>query len=307
MHPSIRDLVIDHVAVSPALRASFLQNAGVDGIKLGLSRAGGSVGERELPFLQTDEDWLALSSRMAELIHDGSSDVASALLAELVGLAELAENNPTGGATPSVRTLISGALRELAMRWNTAAVPIPITELEAYCQTSLATSPPSPLPALDATWAQAVANLASGDDLGDSIELFQRLVILCKENEPRFLTQVEWPDAFSEMLGQVIEYARTEIGQESHFVEPDDPEDLPGENPVEGWLPSLNAALVSLEGVVPDETWPQIEGLTEDGYALEASWDEYDAIRQDDEVGWEGYGDTEPSEVFDLDEFFADL
>ncbi len=60
VHPSWRDLVIEHVAESPQLRRAFITRAELPGILLTLSTEGGPAGSRRLPLLATDTDWDAL-------------------------------------------------------------------------------------------------------------------------------------------------------------------------------------------------------------------------------------------------------
>ncbi|HEY3187892.1 MAG TPA: hypothetical protein VGJ70_10480, partial [Solirubrobacteraceae bacterium] len=73
VHPSWRDLVVDHLAASPAERRAFLEAAELPGIELALSTAGGPHGERALPLLVADEDWDAL----ADAVHRLSRELGS--------------------------------------------------------------------------------------------------------------------------------------------------------------------------------------------------------------------------------------
>jgi len=56
MHPSWRDLVIEHLVTNTAARRSFLRRCGVNGIMLALSGSGGKEGKRNLPLLVEPQD-----------------------------------------------------------------------------------------------------------------------------------------------------------------------------------------------------------------------------------------------------------
>ena len=70
VHPSWRDLVIEHLSSDPEARERFLHNCSVHGALLALSLGGGHRGERELPLLQCDGDWDALTDRLYTLASE---------------------------------------------------------------------------------------------------------------------------------------------------------------------------------------------------------------------------------------------
>jgi hypothetical protein len=65
VHPSVRDLVIDHLMTDAASRQTFLGRAGIDGVMLALSSEGGATGERLFPLLQNEGDWRLVKERVA--------------------------------------------------------------------------------------------------------------------------------------------------------------------------------------------------------------------------------------------------
>jgi hypothetical protein len=68
VHPSWRDLVIDELVGDRVARQKFLRACSIEGILLAVSTAGGATGERLLPLVRDDQDWDALSDRLAVMI-----------------------------------------------------------------------------------------------------------------------------------------------------------------------------------------------------------------------------------------------
>src|SRR5262245_51492292 len=82
MHPSWRDLVIEHLVTNAAARRSFLSRCGVNGIMLALSAGGGKEGTRNLPLLVEPEDWSALEKAVLSILSAPASfDIARLLSA----------------------------------------------------------------------------------------------------------------------------------------------------------------------------------------------------------------------------------
>src|SRR5437588_9773703 len=77
MHPSWRDLVIDHLASDDQARETFLQRCGLQGFLLALSTAGGATGERKSPLLVRAEDWDALIASVPRVIESGPTAAAN--------------------------------------------------------------------------------------------------------------------------------------------------------------------------------------------------------------------------------------
>src|SRR5260370_8847028 len=65
MHPSWRDLVIDHLVRNAESRQKFLSRCGLQGFLLALSSAGGATGERPIPRLVGPQDWQSLNESLS--------------------------------------------------------------------------------------------------------------------------------------------------------------------------------------------------------------------------------------------------
>jgi hypothetical protein len=107
VHPSWRDLVIEHLGGSAQRRRAFLDACGLAGIELALSTAGGPTGTRRLPLVTGDDDWDALGdaihrlsrhiaqdelARMLSALETAIVDAGTRERAELEAIAELALN-----------------------------------------------------------------------------------------------------------------------------------------------------------------------------------------------------------------------
>ncbi len=73
IHPSCRDLAIEELAQSRRDRQRFLAHCSEAGLLLASSLAGGATGARQLPLLQSDEDWAGFASRAKQLIAEQAS------------------------------------------------------------------------------------------------------------------------------------------------------------------------------------------------------------------------------------------
>lgn len=167
VHPSWRDLVIEHLASDGVARGRFLRSCGINGALLALSPAGGAAGERQRPLLTCDGDWDALTDRIYALVPglDGAETVATlALVADAIG------------ATRSDRAEAEALARMLLIRlrdlWDAARAPIPLTELESWLTLSEYVIPEPDLPSLDVTWAELFPVNAPKLDDREELERF---------------------------------------------------------------------------------------------------------------------------------------
>jgi hypothetical protein len=152
VHPSWRDLVIDELASDPEGRRRFLAAAGLDGVLLALSTAGGAGGERLLPLLVADADWDVLGDRVhalaGELDPRGHARLLDALAAAI---------RATDGRDPARQTevvaIAEQALARATALWGDTASEIDVDLLRSwYALARSVSSAPTP-PALDRTWA----------------------------------------------------------------------------------------------------------------------------------------------------------
>lgn len=151
VHPSWRDLVIEHLAVDGNARERFLRGCSVNGALLALSVAGGGAGERRLPLLETDRDWDALTDRVYELAPELEH---AALIGLLDGVAEANRRLLGQSADPEAASLARALLARTSVLWKPAHIPIPARELEAWLALARLLTPRPDLPPIAATWAE---------------------------------------------------------------------------------------------------------------------------------------------------------
>jgi hypothetical protein len=208
VHPSWRDLVIEHLAGDAAAREHFLRSCGINGTLLALSLAGGAAGERERPLLTCDTDWDALTDRMYALVPALDSAETSALLALVAD---------TIGATRSDRAEAEALARMLLLRlrrrWDASRAPIPLPELEGWLTLAEHLIPEPEPPSLDLTWAELLPACPPSLDDHEELERFAdwlSLAAMLRDTRPDVLRGLGFRshDETIERFLEAIEEAR---------------------------------------------------------------------------------------------------
>ncbi|MDQ6803501.1 MAG: hypothetical protein M3065_00740 [Actinomycetota bacterium] len=147
MHPSWRDLVIEHLRADDEARVHFLRHCSIHGALLALSSAGGASGQRHMPLLQHDADWDALTDRLYDIVPDLEQ-------AEVIGVLDVLRFD---GGRPDDRTeadaLRRAVMGRLATVWKSSRSPIALPALEAWLAVGKDLSPRPAPPAVGVTWA----------------------------------------------------------------------------------------------------------------------------------------------------------
>jgi hypothetical protein len=158
VHPSWRDVIIDHVAADDARRHRFLERSDLDGLLLAISVAGGSAGERVLPFVRTDSDWDTITDRLVRLAPDLDRPDLLALLAALetgaVHRAWVPEH-----AHPELDAMVKSVLDRIRRAWDRADEPIDVSLLVAWVDAAVAADI-TYMPRLARTWIDLVPTAA---------------------------------------------------------------------------------------------------------------------------------------------------
>lgn len=218
VHPSWRDLVIEHLTTDITARQRFLSRCSVHGAALALSVAGGRDGQRQLPLMIIDADWDALSDRVYLLVADLDVPDLSVLLSTIHEAIRRSERDRTSG---ELAALARSVLRRLISIWSGAKVPVPLSALGGWF--ALAGSlppeptPPSP-PDLIRTWAELFP--AVTPDLADraSTERFAdwlALADLLREYQPAELERLRFDNAF-ETVGDFL----TDVERDPETIHP---------------------------------------------------------------------------------------
>ena len=194
VHPSWRDLVIEHLARDDDARMRYLRSSSIHGTLLALSTEGGADGTRRLPLLRSDRDWDAVNDRIYEL----APDLESAELIGLLGAVSRTIEDLNGTATAvEADALGRSALTRVSALWTTAHVPIAVPELAAWFELAQLLSPrPSP-PPVAVTWVELVP--VTPPDISDyrSLERFADWLTLAElllSYDRGLLSELGFPD-----------------------------------------------------------------------------------------------------------------
>jgi hypothetical protein len=225
VHPSWRDLVIDDLAAHAEARRRFLRVAGIDGVGLALSVAGGALGERSLPLVVDDADWDVLTTRSLELARELDSDALARLLH---ALAEACAHAPEPWSRREAAALAREVLAATAAQVGDAAAPLPL--LEAWLEAAAATPDAPDPPSFGYAWARLLpsppfddpAEIARADDWLALAEVLWR-------HRRGELHELGFPDRYGDIHAALVDAGRTT---------PDDP--------------ALSRALMRLARLVPD-------------------------------------------------------
>lgn len=104
-------------------------------------------------------------------------------------------------------------------KWNTEEMVVTPHQLSIYYEASIFVSPLHPSPVLTPTWRSTLQGLRNalqkaqeGHSLDvDAVETWASLCRVIKNNEPRFLRQVGFPDRFTSEFEKVLEAAEQEL------------------------------------------------------------------------------------------------
>lgn len=228
MHPSWRDLVIEHLASDDVARGEFLRRCGLQGFLLALSSAGGAKGQRLRPLLIADEDWAALGTSVRRIVSSEPTAIHSVLeaLYETFG-AETSRGE--GGKYQKLVDLTTIALSEIRNVWSKGCITDP-AELTRYY--TLSEMLPSLVagPDLHNSWIlfreEALDQIENFDpcQLDDSLARvteWLELTITIAANEPRFLRQVKFIDD-QPKIGDLLPILKDRVEHDIDFDEADE-------------------------------------------------------------------------------------
>ena len=204
VHPSWRDLVIDDLAADADARRRFLGAAGLDGMLLALSTAGGARGERLLPLLVADADWDALAERVhvlaPELDARGHARLLDALAA---ATAATAARDPARHR--EVVAIAEQALARAVALWNRGGRELDVDLLRSWYALAARIEPAPQPPTLDRTWA-ALLPAAPELDPPSELERVERWLALCEvlaDHDPATLRSLGFFDRHAALVADL--------------------------------------------------------------------------------------------------------
>jgi hypothetical protein len=211
VHPSYRDLVIEELSNAGDMRRRFLEHMSLEGIKLAVSDTGGQFGDRKLPLMNSDGSWSCLHGRCVSLISENPVESSELLETLVAAISECNEMNERTKLTDILRAKV----REL---WDSGQDFYP-EDFAGYCRASIVVQPLLPLPRIDKCWERTVGELEKELEFESTpllldlspLSNFLDLIELSQKNEPRWLTQLKFPEAFSSHFARVFKRVDNEM------------------------------------------------------------------------------------------------
>ncbi|PYJ68659.1 MAG: hypothetical protein DME76_11680 [Verrucomicrobia bacterium] len=214
MHPSWRDLVIDHLASDDQAREAFLCRCGLQGFLLALSSAGGATGQRQSPLLTRTEDWDALIVAVPRVIGSDPRAAASALTTIREALQIQRQNTRENESIAAVKliNLAETTLNYLRDCWSKDGVDN-ASLLDRYYSVSELLPSLVPSPELRNSWkaysTDGLAEITQFDSYEIDVGLISfkdwvNLASVISRNEPRFLRQVGFPTQFEAVIAELL-------------------------------------------------------------------------------------------------------
>ncbi len=215
-HPSYRDLVIEELVGDSGLHLKFLQSMSLQGIKLAISDSGGAAGDRRLPLMTSARSWDLLHERCVGLIREGLMEEIADLLKVLHSAA--LQTSEIATRDRFVR-IIASVCEEARNKWDKSGTVLKADQLSAYCEASLLVSPLPILPKLEASWEPVERALREElEETGSGMVLephllknWVELVVTIRENEPRFLRRIEFPEKYTVAITRLLDLIEDEL------------------------------------------------------------------------------------------------
>jgi hypothetical protein len=323
IHPSMRDVVIDHLMSRDADRAQFLRSIGYPAIMLAISSAGGASGDRSFPLLRRSEDWAIFLTRLDEVVPE----LEAARLSPLMAAVAAGLDGSVGERLDRLGTISERLLGAVRNSWDDRRVSISLKFLQQWYGLSRSLTYVMTGPDLTATWEDLFSGVSPARSVGvspfyaDRVLEFARLVRMCDDEEPRFLALADrrsrseellrdWLAEFEETVEELAELDPEETEEVEWRgewytcpVEPTEDED--DEREFLGLVMSLIRTVADID---------QLAGVVSASFS--DSVEEHLSVREDRRTAYgqseepDSGNDEDPGpsgQEFDLDDFFSDL
>jgi hypothetical protein len=313
IHPSWRDLVIEHLRDDAVMRSDFLSKCSINGVLLALSMGGGKAGERSLPLLACSHDWSNLKNRVSELVKREDCNKHLDLINSVLNLLRRpditsASENSNEIHSAELLGFASGLLSDCRSEWDLRMRSLKPRLLDSYYLLSMYFSPLPASPDLSATWQSCYSLFVNeinsyklGDELDENVfQEFFSFIGICSANEPRFLRQVDYPQLLQSQVVHFIDQASGELIK-SLEVGPED--DMQGEI---YRLESIEKACDSIN-FFPDDLLSKADELASDLSSRKDALEQLMLEVYSNDPIPSSIDDRSRPEQFSLDELFADL
>jgi hypothetical protein len=308
IHPSYRDLIVDQLATDEALRKRFLEVMNLEGVKLAVSQGGGERGQRKLPLLVTEQDWTMLLAKCLSLLDNlGTTEAVS-----LIRILRSATVDLTGVDRSRILRVLAECCERVTAKMDAAKGIIKESDLRELMEATVMMDPLPVLPQMGLTWRAATSALTttvkeaaenSTPIDADAVLEWARLTDLVTKNEPRLMRQVNYPQAFTGEITQLL----LAVGKESEDdAEYEDPDELLAEA---DRFDTMGEALKIIERLFPELAGEISKAMSSAASQEDYLREQYRDAQQGPEEGYDG-GEIRSglgSQPFDVDSLFSDL
>jgi hypothetical protein len=209
VHPSWRDLVIDHLRENAKTRGAFLETCTLQGILLAISGAGGPAGARTLALLLTDHDWDIVTDRIVRMAGTASEPEVVRVLDALAATVE-ETRDAKGRDRDELAALIRATLPATARRCDGQDALIDVELIGAWLRLSREIPEAPPLPCLDRAWAEylpgTMVDLAVPANLDAAIKWLE-LGELLGEHAPQEAKRYGFPEQHRDRIYALVNQA----------------------------------------------------------------------------------------------------
>lgn len=227
IHPSCRDLVIEELAHDHDLQSKFLGAMSLQGIKLAISDSGGATGDRDMPLMNHRGNWDLLKHRCLEVIAAGTQDEITDLL---TALTSAAVNTTDAERKGHLCKAIASVCEAARTKWDSNSSSLSTEDLSAYCDASILLTPLASIPKLASSWELHLDAMKEAIEGAENsyllnprpINKWVAFIAVVKDNEPRFLRVVGFPEKLTADISRLIAIIDSELDLELTGDSPDD-------------------------------------------------------------------------------------
>lgn len=297
IHPSYRDLVIDELSSDIGLQLEFLERLSTSGVKLALSYAGGSVGERKLPFMQSMDSWNILERRCSEIVQQEDEKEAAKLI-DIVLNAKKAVDGQLDFARNRMQIILRAICQATARTWDVRGGPHDLFAIKSYVEAVRHLDPPPSLPGIASTWeyhSKAVREDMSRGYVSEPVKAWRwnDLSDVIQEFYPTLANSDNFKDTCGEIKERLFELAEEEAQNGAYLQDPET-------NESEGRR--LEELAEFLSGIDPEG---QRDTVITSLFGIAQEYKENGPPEEDSDYEQVGGGDDK--EDFDIEALFDDL
>lgn len=159
VHPSFRDLVIDHLAEDLKTQEHFWSHAGTEAVAIALSESGGASGERRWPLLKHEQSWRWFATCCERLSSNGDGNTLWWLMNFLSRAWE--QDTVTTEERERLSVVAKQTLNHLSKHWRESPNAVPSKTAWAFSELARMTGIDLVIPDLARFFYEASLSLSS--------------------------------------------------------------------------------------------------------------------------------------------------